>query len=219
MTGSKSITSPTSSTISLASEPRIVWIYALAHPETGEVRYVGKSVNPQNRYRLHLSRANNPKVKEQNQHLARWIRKVVKPALIILDETDELFWKQDECWWIKQFDNLINRSPGGDPGPMDQYPSARINQSLAMKRRRGIKLTDEHKAKLSASHMGLQNNLGKGGWKHTPETIERIKKTASSKWTPEMKEAARQRRLGKPPGNKGRKMINRVYQPREEVSA
>ena len=30
----------------------VIYIYALAHPETGEIRYIGKSIQPEKRERI-----------------------------------------------------------------------------------------------------------------------------------------------------------------------
>ena len=38
----------------MATKAGTVWIYALCHPDTGEVRYIGKANNPASRLKQHL---------------------------------------------------------------------------------------------------------------------------------------------------------------------
>jgi group I intron endonuclease len=96
------------------------FIYTLAHPETGEIRYVGKTTNLKRRYYTYSSPSalkNNP-----NKHLSNWIlsfyKKGLKPIMEILDETEVNNWQELEKFWINQFKfwnfKLINLTDGGE---------------------------------------------------------------------------------------------------------
>ena len=95
-----------------------VSIYALIDPRSDEIRYIGKSVDPDMRYQQHLneSAVNNGKI--------AWIEELQneghKPLLEILELTTENEWAERERWWIKrglEFGwNLLNIKSGGSGG-------------------------------------------------------------------------------------------------------
>lgn len=64
-----------------------VFIYGLHCPLSGEIRYIGKSVNPQKRLRAHISCAVRHAA---DHHTSRWIRRLaasdLAPSLVILHE-------------------------------------------------------------------------------------------------------------------------------------
>ena len=84
------------------------YIYTLSCPETGNIRYVGKSNDPKSRFRKHLKMVDN------NQLKNHWISKLISndliPILTIIDEVDINEWKEKEkcekyprnkvCKWI-----------------------------------------------------------------------------------------------------------------------
>lgn len=71
-----------------------VFIYGLHCPLSGEIRYIGKSVNPQKRLRAHISCAIRGAA---DHHTSRWIRRLaasdLAPSLVILHEVGP-----DEKW-------------------------------------------------------------------------------------------------------------------------
>lgn len=93
-------------------------IYTLADPDTGEVRYIGKTVKSlATRLSAHIH-----SYKRERNHRVHWIKSIVlsgkKPAIAYLDncpwdESQEL-----ERYWIQQFTcwgfNLVNSSLGGE---------------------------------------------------------------------------------------------------------
>ena len=96
------------------------YIYALGCPKTLEVRYLGKSQNPQKRYIAHVSAALRG---VYDHHTARWIRRLaaegLKPVLRVLEEVPEgKCWREAERWWIAEGLNLgwplTNSTAGGD---------------------------------------------------------------------------------------------------------
>lgn len=96
----------------------MTFIYALADPDTDEVRYVGKADCVKERYMAHLREAKSGK----NSHKCAWIRKVMdkqqKPKLIVLEEISQDDWKKAEIYYISEFrnlgHNLTNLAKGGE---------------------------------------------------------------------------------------------------------
>jgi predicted GIY-YIG superfamily endonuclease len=94
-----------------------VYIYTLEHPVTKEVRYIGKTKNPKERFHNHCNRLHN-----EHTHKRNWINSLrnqgLKPKMNILDEVTESEWKYWEKFWIEQFRqwgfNLVNHTSGGD---------------------------------------------------------------------------------------------------------
>lgn len=96
------------------------YIYALADPRTGIVRYVGKTNDPQFRLEGHLR-------DKRNCARVKWLRELVslglQPQMIILEIIHPpLSWQDAEIWWIatgrERGWDLTNVSDGGEgPGP------------------------------------------------------------------------------------------------------
>lgn len=150
---------------------RPVKIYVLKHPDTLEVRYVGKTVRSLSR-RLdnHIA---NAKGNKHNKHLSNWILKIItegkKPIIELLEECEHSVWQEREKYWISQFDNLINMTVGGDGCEGFIHKSETIeklrkiskgrkhteefkqNMSLRLK---GKPLSEEHKANIGKANSG-----------------------------------------------------------------
>jgi hypothetical protein len=93
------------------------YIYGLKDPRTKEIRYVGKSDNPEKRLQRHLKNAITPKT-----HCYCWINSLLKldllPELVILEEVSVEEWGVKEDYWINQYLNLTNQLDGGKFCPM-----------------------------------------------------------------------------------------------------
>jgi hypothetical protein len=95
-----------------------VYIYGLYDPESRELRYIGKTVNLNNRLWYHLRDAKGG----QRTHKAAWIRKLLRqglePIISPIWETTEEGWQEDEKACIAQAlsegANLTNLTKGGD---------------------------------------------------------------------------------------------------------
>lgn len=95
-----------------------VTIYTLSDPITGEVRYVGKTIQKL-KYRLatHICRNRNNK-----NHTEAWVKsllkKDLKPVIEELCIVDESMWEDEEKFYISYFRyigfRLTNHSEGGD---------------------------------------------------------------------------------------------------------
>ena len=94
------------------------YIYALLCPQ-GEIRYIGKTTNPQLRLSQHIKAANSGRAKH---YTANWIRSLLadgqKPHLEIVEEVPEgENWQDYEIRAISEFKGeghrLTNSTPGG----------------------------------------------------------------------------------------------------------
>jgi len=97
-----------------STSERMVSIYSLADPDTNELKYVGKSVNPKKRLKYYLW-CNDSRPVQQ------WVKTITdkgkEPQLIILDQVPESEWEFWEMYWIEQVKawgfNLENIATGG----------------------------------------------------------------------------------------------------------
>lgn len=157
-----------------AGENKLTYIYSLSDPNTNQIRYVGKSDNPQIRLNEHIR-----KCKYSNTHKNNWIKsllnKNLKPVMEILDIVsinDCGFW--ENYWiimmktWGFELTNIANGGIGGNLGPI-------VNAKISKKLKNRIfstetinrmkisaidrKHTEETKSKMSMSKMGDNNPL------------------------------------------------------------
>lgn len=144
-------------------------IYALIDPRTQEVRYIGRSVNIEARYRDHLNKCD-----KKPYWSARWIRSLQElglvPQLEILEQVEDRSTLKDrEIAWIayarEQGWKLTNLTDGGD-GTLN--PSEHHRQAVAEANRKR-KFTDEMKARIGEASKGRR---------HSAETIARCKEAA-----------------------------------------
>lgn len=120
------------------------YIYTLEHPETGEIRYIGKTTNLKRRAYQHF----NIKIckKLGNKHLGNWLLSILNnnliPIIKVVEEcTDN--WVESEQYWIEQFRhwgfNILNITKGGEGF--------------------GYKHSEESKRKMSLAQKGLPRNF------------------------------------------------------------
>lgn len=132
---------------------KTTFIYCLREPDTGSIRYVGKSDNPKKRLSSHLSEA-----RDKNCHRKVWLHSLksrgLRPVLEIVDEVPVEHWQQLEVAYIEFFKacgfDLTNNAAGGG-GVCDPSPEVRERQRMC---RLGKKLSTETRAKMSAAHKG-----------------------------------------------------------------
>ena len=99
---------------------RKVYIYGLVDKSKNELKYIGKSINPQSRYRKHLQDSH-----KKNSYKDNWIYSSLennnKPELLIIDEVDEVNWEFWEKHYISYYKSigckLTNISEGGENPP------------------------------------------------------------------------------------------------------
>lgn len=99
-----------------------IYIYGLACPKTGVVKYVGKTKNVKRRREEH-SHARSPHRRPVNNRLQAWLDELrsasLAPQFVILETCDEIDWNEKERKWIANFglENLYNKHPGGFQPP------------------------------------------------------------------------------------------------------
>jgi hypothetical protein len=176
------------------------YIYVLLDPrDENHVRYVGMTIDPFTRYKNHLrcEGAN----KRKNDWLA-WVQLCeVVPEMRIIASGHGDGWKQAEQRWIRHYRDsgcdLLNLTSGGQSGyshgPYSEAQRARrkelANQPhrLAIaravgERMRGRKLSDEHREKIGAAHLGQKRSAEArakmSAAARRPEAIERTRQLA-----------------------------------------
>ena len=145
-----------------------IYIYGLIDREKSELKYIGKSINPQSRYRKHLQESKNKSTYKDN-----WIYSLLKnnskPELIIIDEVNKdewVFWEKHYIAYYKFIGcKLTNISDGGD-NPPNLSGRKRTKEEIEKIRKSnlGKKRSDEVKKNMSLSKIGnpiLHLNNGK----------------------------------------------------------
>jgi len=137
------------------------FIYVLKCPLSGEVRYVGKSNNPDERYKDHLNRSRDGGTYKRN-----WINSLrknnLKPIFEIIKEVSVGKWKIWEKYYIKHYRDkgckLVNIMGGGDGltfGNQTSFKKGHIpwikGHKGVVSNRKGCTLTLETRQKISNS--------------------------------------------------------------------
>lgn len=186
-------------------------IYVLAHPLTGEIRYVGKSVDINARYYRHLYFAKAG----AKQRVCNWIRSLLKrnlqPICLVMETVNGDGCKE-EIEWIatlrKAGCRLTNLTDGGE-GTLGFKLSDEIKQKIS-KIKHGKTFSEEHKQKIGQAHRGktiseehkqkIKNALS--GVKLIEETKIKISKSNLGKHSIPLSEEAKRKiseaRRGKP---------------------
>ena len=158
---------------------RRAFIYALTDPRDGQIRYVGKALNPNRRLWQHITR-------KDTSHKCSWILGLkscgLQPNLEILEEVDELSWADSERFWISTLSfygfKLTNLTAGGDAS----FSFTNETREKMAARKRGRKLTEETKQKLRIAMLGKPKTAeaiakykeSRKGWKPNPENMARL---------------------------------------------
>jgi predicted GIY-YIG superfamily endonuclease len=161
--------------------PTNTFIYALSDPRTNEIRYIGKSNDPQHRLKVHIRGS-----KALKTHKDRWINQLtlcdLEPILDIIEEVSIDEWQEREPYWIEYFRSqgapLTNEAPGG-MGIKSHTPEMRAKMSAKVREayattdlakrlseaNKGKRLSDETKAKMSATTKGRKRPPFSDEWK------------------------------------------------------
>lgn len=165
----------------------MIYIYTLEDRD-GNIRYVGQTVNLYNRLLDHCKKSSLKKKNHKNNWIKSLLIKNERPSIHMIDMTDcngtanEL-----EVYWISQLKvwnfDLVNSTEGG---------------SKDCNNRKGCKLSEEHKLKISKSTRGVKKPIDFGenmrrennpffGKKHTKEALKKISRAAKLNMTEERK--------------------------------
>lgn len=107
-------------------------VYFLIDPRTGDVRYIGKSVDPVDRYRHHVK----PSRREKDTRKAAWIRELfnedLAPCLFEVEEVTDEVWEEREKWWLEKLSNepLTNQQAGGEGQTRGRVRSQKVREKL-----------------------------------------------------------------------------------------
>ena len=147
-------------------------IYTLKHPDTQEIRYVGKTVQKlEKRLSGHITKAKY----NRSTHCSCWIfslLQVNKIPIIVLIEECGSNWVEREQYWIKFYENKIcNHSIGGEYGSLG-YKCSEIHREKISNSLRGRKRTLEERIAIS---------VGKKGMKLSEETKEKLRQINTGK--------------------------------------
>lgn len=186
--------------------PETTFIYKLIDPETNEIRYVGKSNNPQKRLLAHVR-------DQSNTYKGHWLislrNRGLKPIMEIVEEVPFEIWAERELYWISYYlehGHPLTNTYFGSEGIGIIPPEVRAKLSVAHKgkkvspeaiaktaaARRGTKHVPETIAKISAAKLGIkraprseewQRKLNESiqGRKHAPETIAKMSASAKNR--------------------------------------
>jgi len=111
-------------------------IYALKHPLTNNIRYIGVTVSSLNqRLSQHKYAAFT---KKADMHVSKWFRKLKEenliPIISLLENVKKENWEEREKHWIKQFNNLTNIREGGQGVIIDRSLESRQRSINAHKK-------------------------------------------------------------------------------------
>lgn len=96
---------------------RPIYIYTLRDPRTHQIRYIGRTVNPRQRFSVHSS----PSSRRKMFHRAEWLRSLhragVKPQMEVVSTANEQNWAYLERFHIALYRllgcDLVNTVDGG----------------------------------------------------------------------------------------------------------
>ena len=94
----------------------ITKIYRIIDPFTSEVKYVGKTIQDIFiRLNHHISKAKlRPNLSKKNEWIVSVLEKGGRPIIELIEECEGDSWIEREKYWISYYDNLLNRTSGGE---------------------------------------------------------------------------------------------------------
>ena len=162
-------------------EIKTVFIYTLSDPDTNIIKYVGKTVNIQKRFKEH-SNINNTKA---NTKKDTWIKKLYKnnktPKIDILDIVNENEWQYWEMYWISQLKQwgfeLKNHGIGGEGGNNTPETRKKISNTVKNKYKNGY-----ISPRVGKKHDSQQRKNISDGLKNYKPTKETIRKQSEGRY-------------------------------------
>ena len=184
------------------------YIYALCHPHTNEIRYVGKARDLNKRYSQHLHKSSLSKPSYKNFWVLSLLSKGLFPKMIVLDCVANTEEDNAEKYWIDELKDvgcsLTNLTLGGDGGDTcitderKTIRSQKISNALSgnpksFEHRKALSIsksgkqihTEHHKEELKRKHSGTGNPFF--GKSHSESSVKKIKEGAES-WRGKMKQ-------------------------------
>lgn len=171
------------------------FIYVLADPRSGEIKYVGKTINLSQRYKQHIRAAQNCGDSYVNKRL-KWIAKLLEngfePIMQVIDIVPENEdWRNYERGWVEFFRMvgcaLLNTAPAGGgwvPGTKhSEETKERIRKAMI-----GREIDEEWRQNISEACKGRTPwNKGQSRREETKRKISETKKKQYEE-NPDLKE-------------------------------
>lgn len=154
---------------------KTTFIYSLSDPNTGKVRYIGKTNNLKYRLWAHVTDATTDR---RNSHKCNWIKLLLKenkrPIISVIEEVPMEIWQEREIYWINKFkengENLVNMTDGGECGiisdncrealkkckrkPRVNFKHSEETKKIIREKRAKQIITEEHKKNISKGCKG-----------------------------------------------------------------
>ena len=101
---------------------KTTYIYGLVDPRDNEIRYIGQSIDPEQRFKIHWRERCKHKIVVSNHKYqsekALWLYELdmqgLKPSMTIIEQCDPKEADQKELYWIKEYSKngrwLTNRN-------------------------------------------------------------------------------------------------------------
>lgn len=145
---------------------KTITIYALKHPKTGVVRYVGKTEQkPEDRLYRHIAAARSGRQSNVNVWLRTLLAKGLRPKLQILEVTTEKRGPKAERFWIEYFIirgyRLKNMTTGGY-GLLRYKHNEEARRKIREARAKQV-ITEEIREKLRQRMLGNKLAVGNSG--------------------------------------------------------
>ena len=150
---------------------RQIYIYALRHPSTLEIRYVGKTLDIDRRLSEHI-------IEQGCNRKCRWIQSLLNEGLTPVIETLEAVtqenWQERERWWISYYRDLhvdlCNLTDGGD-GLCGCTDETRAKMSIKQKEQMQ---NEEYKAKIFTPERASKISRALSGKPKSSEHIAKL---------------------------------------------
>ena len=184
--------------IYLCNMNETVFIYSLKDPITYQIKYIGKTIDINRRYKEHIQTHRNRKSKK-NSWIINLIKNGLEPIMEILEECNLDNWEEREIFWISYYKelgfNLKNTQNGGgrtkyvfsELARKNMSDSQKIRWTRNMRNKKGnYVLSEEERNKRSKNakeNLNIMNNLKKGSQSCKVEILQLSKdKKFIKKW-------------------------------------
>jgi group I intron endonuclease len=161
-------------------ENRLSYIYGLECPIEGKIRYIGKTVDPENRLSKHIHESCRNRT-HKDKWLSKLLQQNLRPKLVILEEVPEELSSEREIYWIAKYKSmgfkLTNGTPGGDGAPLGFKHTEEAKRKIA-EAGRGRKYPNRPPLSIDARKKISKANLGR---KNSQESIEKMREAHRGK--------------------------------------
>lgn len=148
---------------------KTVYIYSLKDPRDYQIKYIGKTIDIDKRYKQHIKNYTNKK-SLKNSWVSSLLQYGLQPMLEIVEICDESKWQEREQYWIKYYKelgfDLKNMTNGGDGNT-------------------GLKMSDTSKEKIRRANLGKKSSKEKiakiSNWAKGNNKIQKNLKLGSKK--------------------------------------